>query len=128
MENTQTYFMSDIRYDLPTVREYSACMLPARRKWITALLVAYTAGYVAVYAFRNPQLLMWVCAVCLIALGILTLRNRDGDRLSLQYLLQAHCMHVSRSGALTAAAARCFHLFLPPAPRRTNRYGMTRRC
>lgn len=80
MENTQKYFISDIRYDLPTVREYSACMLPARRKWITALLVAYTAGYVAVYAVRNPQLLMWVCAVCLIALGILTLRNRDGGK------------------------------------------------
>ena len=33
MEQKEKYFVSDIRLDLPSLREYSACFQPRWRKW-----------------------------------------------------------------------------------------------
>lgn len=80
MNNTQEYFVSDICFDLPTVRELSAHFMPAWRKWATAAFVVFALAYVVFYAVAGPWILKWGCGACLITMGLVTLRYRDGGK------------------------------------------------
>ena len=57
MEQKEKYFVSDIRMDLPALREYSACFQPRWRKWCLGLWFVFLAAYVAVLAVWDPGLL-----------------------------------------------------------------------
>ena len=76
----EKYFVSDIRMDLPTLRECSACFQPRWRKWCLGLWFVFLAAYVAVLAVRDPGLLKWVSAAALITMGIVMFRRKDGGK------------------------------------------------
>ena len=76
----EKYFVSDIRMDLPTLRECSACFQPRWRKWCIGFWFVFLAAYVAVLAVWDPGLLKWVSAAALITMGIVMFLRKDGGK------------------------------------------------
>ena len=80
MEQKEKYFVSDIRLDLPSLREYAACFQPGWRKWCLGLWMVFLAVYVAVMAVWDPGLLKWGSAAALITMGVVMFRRKDGGK------------------------------------------------
>ncbi len=107
MGDTQKYFISDVRYDLPTLQDQGAHMLSGWRKWVNRLLPVLMTFCVVVYAIWNPWALKWCCTAFLILAAIVKFREQDGGKGYQKFLKEAGGVPLRNLVYIWDAGIRC---------------------
>lgn len=80
MDEGKKYFVSDVSYDLPTLRDYWAHTMTGWRKWCAWISPVVVLLYVAFNVTSSPEIVKWFCIGYLILLAVFILRERDGGK------------------------------------------------
>ena len=89
MDESKKYFVSDVSYDLPTLRDHWAHTVTGLRKWCAWLSPVIVLLYVAINVTGRTNIVKWVCIGYLVLFAIVIIRERDGGKGYQKFLEQS---------------------------------------